>query len=1160
VGRDHAVQSLDRFPTEYRKLMSAPDLPESAANNGPTNRSARNAFNAEIVGRFGVLPNFFCTAAAAPGMIEKLWDFANSAYLDSPLPSVFKERLFVYLSRFCQVRYRIVRHLGFLIGQGHPVGDPAARPETIDEVIALLRRPLPDASSLDEALARLEAGEAFNEIPQPGTQAESDLFDALTIMFLEPRHAQRARDAVRHAVGEANFESLVAYLAFIRTAHYWTENHPELAYEPDMVAVMARHEDLARLLLDLTGAERVNAGEELRQALAELDHVKGSLRQSEERFRTLLAAPVAMFVCDRDAVIQYFNHRAVELWGRAPARGVERHCGSARLWRPSGELLPRTDSPIVEVLRTGNPVSGVEVSIERPDGSRLPVVVDFAALKDARGEITGVITCFQDITERKRAEVVQSSQRRALELLARGASLNEVIEFLISTIEGQSSGRLVGSVALLDESALQFTESIGSGLPDSYHRAVAGMLVSSQTGSCCRAVIERQAVAAADLTADPKWSRFAAFIGPLGFRSAWSAPIFGSDGKILGSFANYGREPQQPTSSDLAFVGAITQTVALAIERKRAEATLRESEAFTRRVLESSNDCIEVLSLDGELEFMSEGGMRVMEVEDFAALKGACWTNFWSGAEHEKALAAVATAKSGGIGHFRGYAPTAKGNMRYWDVVVSPISGDEGVAAALLSISRDISDQQAAEDALRASEERFRVMADNISQLAWMCDRLGEVTWYNKRWLDYTGLSFEEMKDWGWAQVQHPDHVDRVVASVTLSRESGEAWEDTFPLRTKDGEYRWFLSRAVPIRDGAGEIVRWFGTNTDITERRQAEEQRTVLVNELNHRVKNTLATVQSIAMQTLRSTERSGDAREIFESRLASLSRAHEVLTHHGWEGAGLRAIVTQALDPFRAAAEPRIAIDGPDVGLSPKQALGLSMALHELATNAVKYGALSNELGRVKVLWRIISEVLELTWVEESGPTVTPPKRKGFGSRLIERSLANELSGEVRLEYLSKGVIANIRTPLEITGGLSSRERETNAAEEFCISEKRANSSGRILIVEDEMMVAMLLEDMLGELGYEVVGPALALDKALAMAREAVIDAAILDVNLNGRETYPVAHVLRERGIPFVFASGYGERAIAESFQGAPILSKPFQRNDLDRAVSAALPQRSG
>lgn len=976
------------------------------------------AFGQEVASRFGLLPNFFCSASAAEGLIENLWAFAKSAYLDSPLPSLFKERLFVYLSRFCEVRYCVVRHVGFLIGEGRPAGDATVRPESVEEVIALLRRPLPDGNNLEEALTRLEREQAFAGIPQPRTQAESDLFDALTVVFLEPKKSERARAAVRHAVGEATFEILVAFLAFIRTAHYWTETHPDLAFEPDMAAVIERHPDLARLVLDPSEAESATAGTALRRALVDLDNVKDSLRESEDRFHTLLmVAPVAMFVCDRDAVIQYFNRRAVELWGREPVPGVDRHCGSARLWLPDGTALPHADSPIVKVLQTGDAVNGVEVGIERPDGSRLPALVDFAALKDARGQIIGAISCFQDITERKRAEALQNSQRTALELLARGASFDDVIGFLINTIEQNSVSQLVGSVALLDETETQFVASIGAGLPQSYHQAVKGMMVSSQTGSCCRAVRDRRTVSIADVTIDPQWSQFAAFISPIGFRAAWSTPIVGSAGKILGTFANYARTPQQPTALDLAFVNGITRTVALVIERKRADDALREREAFTRRVLESSSDCIKVISLNGALEFMSAGGMRVMELEDFATLKGASWTDLWYGEDHHKAISAVASARSGGTSHFRGYASTAKGNMRYWDVVVSPISDENGTVTSLLCISRDISDQRASEDALRASEERFRTMADNIAQLAWTCDSLGDVTWYNQRWLDYTGLSFEEMKDWGWKQVQHPDHVDRVVASVSRSRETGEPWEDTFPLLGKDGEYRWFLSRAVPIRNASDEIVRWFGTNTDITERRQAEEQRTILMDELNHRVKNTLATVQSFATQTLRNAGSLAAAREALDSRLVALAKAHDVLTRQSWEGADLREIATRALSAFRNSQE-RLSIDGPDVRMSPKQALALSMALHELATNAVKYGALSNDVGHVNVTWRIIedpTEKLELDWTETGGPLVSPPKRRGFGSRLIERNLAEELGGEVRLQYRPAGVSASIKTPLE-------------------------------------------------------------------------------------------------------------------------------------------------
>src|ERR1700710_1056114 len=247
---------------------------------------------------------------------------------------------------------------------------------------------------------------------------------------------------------------------------------------------------------------------------------------------------------------------------------------------------------------------------------------------------------------------------------------------------------------------------------------------------------------------------------------------------------------------------------------------------------------------------------------------------------------------------------------------------------------------------------------------------------------------------------------------------SGEPWEDTFPIRGKDGEYRWFLSRALAIRGADGRIIRWFGTNTYITERLKPDERRGLLINELNHLVKNTLATVQSLAMQTLRNTERSVDARELFESRLTALSRAHDVLTVESWEGAGLRQVASRALEPF-TSKDGRVSIEGPDVWLTPKQALALSMMLHELATNATKYGAISDDFGTVHVGWLIVpvdgSRELELTWTEKGGPRVSQPTRKGSGTRLIQRNLAHDLGGEATIEYRPEGVISVMRTPIE-------------------------------------------------------------------------------------------------------------------------------------------------
>ncbi len=251
-------------------------------------QSSTLRFRREVADRFGVLPNFFCSADAAPGLVEELWKFAKSAYLDSPLPSLFKERLFVHLSRFCEIRYCIVRHVGFLIGQGRPAGDADAGPETVEQVIEMLRRPLPEGPALTKVLERLERVSLGGRLPEPRTECETDLFDALTIMFLSPRDAARARAAVRAAVGDATFELLVAYLAFIRTAHYWTEMHPELTYEPDMAEILRGHGELADLLLDTSEAELVQGGVRLRETLNHLKRVEVALQESESRHAFLL--------------------------------------------------------------------------------------------------------------------------------------------------------------------------------------------------------------------------------------------------------------------------------------------------------------------------------------------------------------------------------------------------------------------------------------------------------------------------------------------------------------------------------------------------------------------------------------------------------------------------------------------------------------------------------------------------------------------------------------------------------------------------------------------------------------------------------------------------------------------------------------------------------
>jgi PAS domain S-box-containing protein len=208
----------------------------------------------------------------------------------------------------------------------------------------------------------------------------------------------------------------------------------------------------------------------------------------------------------------------------------------------------------------------------------------------------------------------------------------------------------------------------------------------------------------------------------------------------------------------------------------------------------------------------------------------------------------------------------------------------------------------------------------------------------------------------------------------------------------------------------------------EITERRQAEQHRELLINELNHRVKNTLATVQSVAAQTLRNSAVEKEARETFDARLIALSDAHDLLTRENWDSTALGDVIAMALRPYRSDCEDRFEIAGPEIRLAPKTALTIAMGLHELATNAVKYGALSNTTGVVSLRWWVedgeAGPGLRMEWAEHGGPPVASPGRKGFGSRLIERGLAAELAGRVEIDYRPGGVVCSVEAPIPELG----------------------------------------------------------------------------------------------------------------------------------------------
>jgi PAS domain S-box-containing protein len=356
-----------------------------------------------------------------------------------------------------------------------------------------------------------------------------------------------------------------------------------------------------------------------------------------------------------------------------------------------------------------------------------------------------------------------------------------------------------------------------------------------------------------------------------------------------------------------------------------------------------------------------------------------------------------------------------------------------------------------------------------------------------------------------------------------------------------------------PLRDKMGRIIGASKIARDITARKQAEQTQALLIGELSHRVKNTLATVQAIATQSLR---RATDPREFvtsFSGRIQSLARSHDLLSETHWEGMSLRALVREQV--LLGMHDPRIIWSGPDLTLEAQPGLHLALVLHELGTNARKYGSLSVPHGKLTIAWRVVESSadreLRLQWIEEDGPPPAAPKARGFGTTLIEGSLAAH-GGSAVIEYNERGVSCTLTLPLS-----ASPQRMTTSASAGSapLSASVDVLSGKhILVVEDEPLIAMDIVATLTEAGCTVVGPTGSAETALELAGRGC-DGALLDANLGGEPVDQIAAALTRHGVPFAFVTGYGVDALPVSFRGTPLLPKPFTTDGLVRMVKSLL-----
>ncbi|MEP2776520.1 MAG: PAS domain S-box protein [Luteolibacter sp.] len=554
--------------------MAAPKVERSTA-----------PIHSEIGDRFGVLPNFFRLAPEAPEIAENLWGFAKFGYLDNPLPGLFKERLFVYLSRFCDVRYCIARHVGFLTGLGKPAGDSRCAPDTIEEVVRMLRRPLPRGEEIAPHVALLDGcQDPLTDLSQLDTELDVAVFACAAHVFLETSHAGKCLEALRRVIGEARFQNLLVFLAFVRTAHFWTKVHPELHLEDDLTELLGIHEALAECVRNDPEA----AGSELTQGmLDELATLRREKDQAELLRVTLASIGDAVVTADTERVITNLNAVAERLTG----------------WT-KGEAMGQSLDTVFHIVNEKSRLSdgagevGGEVGMSSytiliaKDGTTRPIEETVAPIRSENGSEVGSVVVFREVTERQREKTLLVDQNRVLEQVARGGELSEILDDVCLAAERHIGGGSIATVLLTEKGGSLLLPVAGGRCPAGYMEAVGAVPVGPAMGSCGTAAHRGEPVVVADIADDSLWENFRETALDHGLRSCWSVPILCPSGSVVGTVAVYSPSPRKPEEHEVEAIEFLARTAGIAIQRQRSEQAVQESELRYRLVGDAANDAI----------------------------------------------------------------------------------------------------------------------------------------------------------------------------------------------------------------------------------------------------------------------------------------------------------------------------------------------------------------------------------------------------------------------------------------------------------------------------------------------------------------------------------------------------------------------------------------
>jgi len=470
----------------------------------------------------------------------------------------------------------------------------------------------------------------------------------------------------------------------------------------------------------------------------------------------------------------------------------------------------------------------------------------------------------------------------------------------------------------------------------------------------------------------------------------------------------------------------------------------------------------------------------------------------------------------------------------------------------------DLSQQRQTASDLKRSEERYRGLVEAISSIVWTANARGAIV-EMQHWSELTGQPPQESAGRGWLQALHPEDRPATLANWSHAIDNRMPLDLEYRVRNRNGRYRWYHARGAPVLDGDGAVREWVGVCFDIDERKAAATRQLLLMAELDHRVRNILSTIQSMISLTGAGAASKEEYAALLQGRVSAMARTHGLLSRETWHGATLMQIVRDEVAPYLADSDS-IDIDGdPEFTLRPKDALDFALVIHELMTNAAKYGALSVPGGRLSIRWHVVpgQELLVFKWQESGGPPVQPYRRQGFGTRLIDAVFSHSLGRFASCDFLPSGVSCTLTMPTRPTpdpvrneghSGPAAGEGDAKAPDPQLAD---AMPEGRILIVEDEPLIAMELHRLVVQAGLDVSGPAGTLDQALDLASDETLTGAILDINLGMETSYSAADRLIGNGVPVIFVTGYAAETVPERFAAHTVLQKPLDSRSLLAAL---------